>query len=108
MALDYLPVQASAVPSEWVFSSSGETDTSWRNRIKPILMEALQTVKYSLKRDCLNFTKGWITSEELMLLQPSVDTDLLGDISGAHREEVLDRVLAALADDDEPDIIVVA
>jgi hypothetical protein len=46
MAMDYLPIQASAVPSERVFSSSAQTDTPRRNRIKPILMEALQMLKF--------------------------------------------------------------
>lgn len=56
MALDYLPVQATSVPSERAFSSSGETDTAKRNRIKPSLMEALQILKYLLKRMRLSFT----------------------------------------------------
>jgi hypothetical protein len=46
MALDYLPIQASAVPSERIFSSSAQTDTARRNRIKPILMESLQMLKF--------------------------------------------------------------
>jgi hypothetical protein len=46
IALDFLPIQASSVPSERVFSSSAETDTLRRNRIKPILMEALQMLKF--------------------------------------------------------------
>jgi hypothetical protein len=41
IAMNYLPIQASSVPSERVFSSSAETDTKKRNRIHPILMEAL-------------------------------------------------------------------
>ena len=45
-AMDYLPVQASAVPSERVFSSSAQTDTARRNRINPLLMEALQMLKF--------------------------------------------------------------
>lgn len=45
IALDYLPIQASSVPSERVFSSSAETDTAKRNRI-PALMEALQMLKF--------------------------------------------------------------
>jgi hypothetical protein len=47
MALVFLPIQASAVPSERVFSLSAETDTSKRNRISPALMEALQMLKFS-------------------------------------------------------------
>jgi hypothetical protein len=54
--MDYLPIQASAVPCERVFSSSAETDTKKRNRIRPELMEALQVLKYFLKKSRLNFT----------------------------------------------------
>jgi len=56
IAMDYLPIQASAVPCERVFSSSAETDTKKRNRIRPELMEALQVLKYFLKKSRLNFT----------------------------------------------------
>ena len=54
--MDYLPIQASAVPCERVFSSSAETDTKKRNRINLELMEALQVLKFALKKSCLNFT----------------------------------------------------
>src|ERR1700678_3810100 len=43
IAMDYLPIQASAVPCERIFSSSAETDTKKRNHISPLLMEALQS-----------------------------------------------------------------
>jgi hypothetical protein len=54
--MDYLPIQASSVPCERVFSSSAETDTKKRNRLKPELMEALQILKFSLKKARLDFT----------------------------------------------------
>jgi hypothetical protein len=57
-----LPIQASAVPCEHVFSSSVETDTKKCNCISPRLMEVLQMVKFHLKKDRLNFTHGWVTS----------------------------------------------
>lgn len=66
MALDYLPIQASAVPCERVFSSSAETDTNRRNRIEPQLMEALQMLKFLLKKRRLEFGQDWtVTDEEL-------------------------------------------
>ena len=46
MAMDYLPIQASSVPSERVFSLSAKTDTHKRNQIHPLLMEALQMLKF--------------------------------------------------------------
>jgi hypothetical protein len=64
--MDYLPIQASAVPCERVFSSAGETNTKHRNRMKPELMEALQMLKFMLKKKRLDFTEGWqITEAEL-------------------------------------------
>ena len=53
IAIDYLPIQASAVPCERVFSSSAETDMKKQDRISPALMEALQILKFSLKKDHL-------------------------------------------------------
>jgi hypothetical protein len=69
MALDFLPIQASSVPCERVFSSSAETDTKKRNRINPDLMEALQLLKFAYKKERFSFTKHLLTSEE----------DLIGD-----------------------------
>jgi hypothetical protein len=58
MALDYLPIQASAVPCEQAFSSSAETDTNRRNCVSPNLMEVLQIIKYSIWNDLVDFTAG--------------------------------------------------
>jgi hypothetical protein len=77
MAMDYLPIQATSVSSEHVFSSSAETDTKRRNRINPILMEALQLLKFHLKKERLSFTSSWMTEEKDMSTD-SPETDLLG------------------------------
>ena len=58
MALDFTPIQASTVPSKHVFSSSAEMDMKKWNHIDPVLMEALQMLKFALKQSCLDFTKG--------------------------------------------------
>ncbi|EUC59354.1 hAT family dimerization protein, partial [Rhizoctonia solani AG-3 Rhs1AP] len=50
MAVDVLPAQASSVSSERVFSSSKLTCTRERNRISAELVEALQVVKHSVRR----------------------------------------------------------
>ncbi|KAF9489960.1 hypothetical protein BDN71DRAFT_1347208, partial [Pleurotus eryngii] len=63
MSMDYLPIQASAVPCEHIFSLSAEMDTKRCNHIKPELMEALQMLKCTLKKDRLDFTTGWTTAE---------------------------------------------
>ena len=63
--MDMLPIQASAVPCERVFSSAKETMTLRRSRIGPDLMEALQMLKFSLRNGrFLNFTAGTTTKEE--------------------------------------------
>jgi hAT family C-terminal dimerisation region len=54
--MDYLPIQASAVPCERIFSSSAETDTKKQNRIRPELMEALQILKFALKKNQYHLT----------------------------------------------------
>ena len=59
LAMDILPIQASSVPCERVFSSGKETMTPRRNRISPELMESLQLLKFSFKKgQRLNITIG--------------------------------------------------
>jgi hypothetical protein len=76
MAMDYLPIQATAIPCEQVFFSSAETDTKQRNRINPALMEALQMQKFRFKMTHLDFTQGWMTNEK-QLVEDNPDEDLL-------------------------------
>jgi len=68
--MDILPVQATSVPCKHVFSSAKDTDTAKQNQISPLLMEALQLLKFSLKKQCLNFTAGWSTSESAIGAAP--------------------------------------
>lgn len=64
--MDVIPIQASAVPCERVFSSAKETITDRRNRIAPKLMEALQMLKFSVRHGRgLDFTSGTSRSAEL-------------------------------------------
>ncbi|KIK25380.1 hypothetical protein PISMIDRAFT_9605 [Pisolithus microcarpus 441] len=58
IAMDYLPIQASAIPCEQVFSSSAETDTKKWDRISPTPTEALQMLKYDYIKRHLTFTEG--------------------------------------------------
>jgi hypothetical protein len=97
MAMDYLPVQATSVPCERVFSSAKDTATPKRNRISPILMEALQMLKFSLKKDRLDFTKGWETSEADMsyVLKPTSD---LGTLLTGDPDIVIDNMLRRIVD----------
>ena len=104
VSLDFLPIQASAVPSERVFSSSGETDTKKRNRINPVLMEALQMLKFALKQSRLNFTKNWVTPESFLQDQePDLDEDLLSHLLALDSEDAIDRIIHDFGDDDGDD-----
>ncbi|KAH9015352.1 hypothetical protein EDB85DRAFT_1875886, partial [Lactarius pseudohatsudake] len=58
MAMDFLPIQATSVPCECVFALAKETDTAKQNRVNSVLMEALQMLKFSLKKERLDFTTG--------------------------------------------------
>ena len=106
MALDYLPIQASSVPSERVFSSSAETDMKRQNRIHPVLMEVLQMLKFSLKQQWLNFTDGWaITEDELQYYTDDDEdsADLLGKLTSEIREDGIDidEVIHVVGQDDD-------
>ena len=75
--MDYLPIQASSVPCECVFSSSTETDTKCHNRIGPILMEVLQMLKFERKKKQLDFTGGWVPDYALLIQDdPDIDNAL--------------------------------
>jgi hypothetical protein len=92
MAMDYLPIQASAVPCECIFSSSAETDVKKRNCISPLLMEALQMLKFHLKKDCLNFTMGWMMLEKQMM-KDDLDEDLLCKLLEGDYQDTLDHAI---------------
>jgi hypothetical protein len=100
MAMDYLPIQASAVPCERIFSSSAETDTKKRNRINPLLLEALQMLKFHLKKERLNFTAGWITSEKQMV-DDDPDEDLLRKLLEGDYQDALDSAIRSANDDED-------
>jgi hypothetical protein len=103
--LDFIPIQASAVPSERVFLSSTETDTKKQNRINPVLMEALQMLKFALKQSRLDFTKGWITLQSMLQEQePELGKDLLGDLLGLNLEDVVDNIIQLFGEDDTDNI----
>jgi len=98
-AMDYLPIQASAVPCERVFSSAGETATKRRNRMKPELMEALQMLKFMLKKKHLDFMEGWRGVEDSLA---DFEDDSLGlDNLLAATEASYMKILNILVQDDK-------
>src|SRR5712672_3699939 len=55
-------------------------------------METLQLLKFSLKKERLNFMNGWSTSEAAML-GVSQPTDLLGSLFVDNPDNVMDKIL---------------
>jgi len=100
MAMDYLPIQASAVPCERIFSSSAETDTKRRNRIGPLMMEALQMLKFHLKKSRLNFTEAWVTPENQMT-NDEPDVDLLANLLKGEYWNDWDKIIQFINSDEE-------
>jgi hypothetical protein len=53
-----LAIPTTSVPSERIFSSSGQTNTAAHNRLSPILMEALQILKFNRRNNILDFSSA--------------------------------------------------
>lgn len=102
MAMDYLPIQATSVPCERVFSSAKETDTAKRNRISPVLMEAIQLLKFSLKTERLNFMEGRITTEMAMNEAP-MPTCNLDSLFVDDPDTAMDKILEEFGNYDDDD-----
>jgi hypothetical protein len=90
--MDYLLIQAMSVPCEHVFLSAKDTDTTKQNWISPALMEALQMLKFSLKKEHLDFMNGWPTSEVAMG-EVSKQTGDLNSLFTDDPDTVLDKLL---------------
>jgi hypothetical protein len=72
-----------------------------RNRINPVLMEALQMLKFTLKQSHLDFTKNWVMPESFLQDQePDLDEDLLADLLRLDSEDTIDRIIHNFGDDD--------
>ena len=100
IAMDYLPVQASSAPCQRVFLSAEETDTK-RNQVHPILMEILQTMKYSLKKDHRS-TGGSTGGSKLKTAAQMADSDsedLLAQLVTGDRQAATDALLAVFETD---------
>src|SRR5229473_4365748 len=105
ITLDYLPIQASSVPCERVFSSTKETNTLKCNCIHPVLMEALQTLKFLLKKERFNFTSGWQMALSEMKGKGNTGTtkDLLAHLLTRDRQATTNALLHALSDSNDED-----
>ena len=65
LAMDLIPIHATSVPCECVFSSSKETASARRNCLGPRIMEATQILKFQAKHVIeLTFTEGLREKDE--------------------------------------------
>ena len=85
-----------SVPCECVFLLVKDTDTMKQNWISPVLMEALQMLKYLLKKEHLNFIKGWSTSEEAAMSGVWKATGNLNSLFTDDPDTALDALLKVL------------
>jgi hypothetical protein len=79
--MDLMPVQATSVPSEHIFSASKRTTTARRNRLTPKIMEATQILKFEAKNKReISFTKGFSIKDEFEDLQELEDVATAQDL----------------------------
>ena len=90
VTLDVLPVQASSVPCERIFSSSKETCTLRRNLLSAALLEVLQVLKYLYKQERLDFMSHWMCFEEDYSIEHATETAINELISSGKTEELVD------------------
>lgn len=98
--MDIIPIQGSAVPCERVFSSAKETITARRSRISSELMEALQVLKFSIRKgQSLTFTAGTSRFEELNELEvlnteeALIPVDIMAFIESLNVSDISDDLL---------------
>jgi len=82
--MDYLPIQASAVLCKHIFSSSRKMCTKKHNYLSPAMMQRLN---FLLKKEWLNFVKGWAASEWQM--EYSTQIQCILELDDTHQEEFL-------------------
>lgn len=68
--------------------------------MSPLLMEALQLLKFSLKKERLNFMKGWSTSDAAMEEVPKQTGDLLGSLFSDNPDSAMDKILLTFSNYD--------
>jgi hAT family C-terminal dimerisation region len=90
VALDVLPVQASAVPCERVFSSSKETCVLRRSLLSAGMLEVLQVLKHHYKEERLDFISHWIANEDDYLIEMATEAAINELVSSAKCDELLD------------------
>ena len=108
IARNYLAIMASSVSSERAFSSAGITISKCRNRLKGIIVEALQCLKCLYQNDLIFrevFTalKEKLDMEKDELLDSAMDTDI-GKDKEFSWDSILDDNDSDNDDNDETDL----
>jgi predicted S18 family serine protease len=88
--MDVLPAQTSAVPCERVFSSSKETCSL---RICQEVLEALQVLKFSYKKNCLNFVNDLMAREKDYTISGQITEAAFDELYKAGRMEELRELI---------------
>jgi uncharacterized protein YaeQ len=90
VALDILPVQASAVPCERIFSSSKETCALRRSLLSASVLEILQVLKHLYKEEHLQFSSHLVAKEEDYAIDHATEEAIQELISLGNIEELRD------------------
>lgn len=81
LAMDLIPIQATSVPCERIFSASKETTTARRNLLGPKIMEAIQILKFQAKNiEELSFTEGLKEVDEMNELEKEEEATPVEDL----------------------------
>jgi hypothetical protein len=90
VALDVLPVQASAVPCERAFSSSKETCALRRSLLSASTLEVLQVLKQLYKGEHLQFVSHLLAKEDDYAIDRATEAAIHELISSGNTEELWD------------------
>ena len=90
VALDILPVQASAAPCERIFSSSKETCTLRRSLRFASTLEVLQVLKQLYKEENLQFVSHLLTKEDDSAIDHATEVAIHELVSSENMEELWD------------------
>ena len=90
IALNVLPVQASAVPCERNFSSSKETCALQRSLLSASTLEVLQVLKQLYKEEHLQFVSHLVAKEDDYAIDHATEVAIHELISSGNTEELWD------------------
>lgn len=89
LTCDYLAIQGSSVSSERAFSSAGITISKRRNRLKGDIVEALQFLKCSMRKELIYREPAPSSIEELELQEDDDDRDWVDEVDPKSWDQIL-------------------